>query len=474
MRPLHRTASIIAGFYTLLQSILYSVITIYGCSVYTCLAAVPFDAANPKNKVSDLLYLAYFKGSCRVPAGEVIFPGESSAAERTYLVLIVYGIASAIWIPTSTLLVVASVSRVKGKNGALMFYPWIFNTLVMILMDLAGGIWYATDILKTMTVADFIKFIGSTVGPRPADFDGISVIPSCIMVGFFTRGIILWIINIILFGVVIQASRDVKKTFSTSEFIRGSAPRGIQKQLEKEAESKIDEPIRWVRVRDEVVLPRLDTNLSNPPPTLPQNPREHRTNQFSSPQSPIGEDAPSPLVKRRASFRRTGSSPVFDVLGAPTGETFPFPQDPNRRYVVNNPPASRFHEIEAAEMSREERARDMEREREEARKRDRDMAIAREIERERQDQEFQMQRARGDCARRGRRCIEWHQALDPKYDKTMRPRPEAPPKPEVPPPDYNGAPNEGRSRWNPQNLSRGPSNAADRGLPHFAERKDRY
>ncbi|CAB0008620.1 unnamed protein product [Nesidiocoris tenuis] len=439
MRPLHRTASIIAGFYTLLQSILYSVITIYGCSVYTCLAAVPFDAANPKNKVSDLLYLAYFKGSCRVPAGEVIFPGESTAAERTYLVLIVYGIASAIWIPTSTLLV----------------------------------------------VADFIKFVGSTVGPRPADFDGISVIPSCIMVGFFTRGIILWIINIILFGVVIQASRDVKKTFSTSEFIRGSAPRGIQKQLEKEAESKIDEPIRWVRVRDEVVLPRLDTNLSNPPPTLPQNPREHRTNQFSSPQSPIGEDAPSPLVKRRASFRRTGSSPVFDVLGAPTGETFPFPQDPNRRYVVNNPPASRFHEIEAAEMSREERARDMEREREEARKRDRDMAIAREIERERQDQEFQMQRARAPTAPEeegdalsGTRPWMYVKPSDlnltPKYDKTMRPRPEAPPKPEVPPPDYNGAPNEGRSRWNPQNLSRGPSNAADRGLPHFAERKDRY
>uniref|UniRef100_A0A0A9ZB34 Uncharacterized protein n=6 Tax=Lygus hesperus TaxID=30085 RepID=A0A0A9ZB34_LYGHE len=489
MRQSHRTASIIAGIYTLLQALIYTIFSIYGCAIYTCLATFPFSV-DSNHKESDLLYLAYFKGKCRALVGQPQV--EADSATRTYYFLIVYGIASAVWIPTSTLLVVASVSRVKGRQGALLFYPWIVNTIILVLMDVVGGVWYGLDITKTLTVTEFLAFLGSQVGPVPSGIDGITVAPAIIMGAVFLRGIVFWIINVIFLGVVIQAAREVKKTFSTSEFIKGSTPKSIQKQMDQEAEANAkpnEAEVRWVRVNNEVILPRLEMVEPMPEPQQQpqqypqQQPRQQVPHEYpSSPQSPIGPDAPSPVIKRRPSLRRTGSSPVFDVTGAPTGETFPFPQDPNRRYIVNNPPIRM--DPDSIERSREDREREMSWERAQERETERDMARRRELERERQDREFQRMRGGSvegsprDARRRGAGDDEemlnnqrpWQYVrptdlnLRPKYDRTMKPSPrfapEVPPKPAIPPPDYTASPAVGRNKWDPTNLSRANSNAA--------------
>lgn len=485
MRQLHRTASSIAGIYTLVQAILYTVFAIYGCAIFSCLAKYPLTI-DGEHKSNYLLYLTYFKGKCDAhPAGNFgpKFVGESNSAERTYYFLIAYGIASAIWIPTSTLLVVASVSRVKGSTGALLYYPWICNSVVLLIMDVVGGVWYGIDISKTLTASDFKTFVGINVGPLPHNTDGITVVPSVIMTAIFLRGIILLILNAIFLGVVIQACREVKKSFSTSEFIRGSTSKTIQRQMEKNEElHKHEDPeVRWVKVTEEVMLPRLEVPTPERVNYVPESSEPGRADKSEprqiydleypiSPQSPIG-DAPSPVIKRRSSLHRMGSSPVFDVKGNPTGETFPFPQDPNLRYNLNDPP-SRFQYVERC---REEREREMNRERQIEWETDRELARMRELDRERQDREFQrLKGAAEEDKLNNQRPWSYVNPSDlkltPRYDQTVRPRfapPEVSPKPSIPAPDYSGKPGgERATQWDPTNLSRSNSGVGDRYNDH--------
>ncbi|KAL1117235.1 hypothetical protein AAG570_004561 [Ranatra chinensis] len=103
---------------------------------------------------------------------------------------------------------VASFSNVKGRQGACLHYPWIALTSIIQIVDLIGTIVYGIDISNTMTVSDYKRFI-SPVDVTVSGADGITVIPAVEMTAFFSRAIIIWCINLILIGVVIQRSRCV-------------------------------------------------------------------------------------------------------------------------------------------------------------------------------------------------------------------------------------------------------------------------
>uniref|UniRef100_A0A224XPI2 Putative nucleoside transporter n=1 Tax=Panstrongylus lignarius TaxID=156445 RepID=A0A224XPI2_9HEMI len=308
MRENHRVAAIFASIFTLIQSVIWCLIAIYSVAVYACQVNYPFELNYIKTTISDLLYWSYFYGECRTLQSEELL--EAPSASRTYYWMLVYGVISAIWIPTSVLLLVAVVNKIKGQYGACLYVPWIINTAVIIVLDFCATVVYGLDISHTLTVQDYVAFIR----PLPRTLvgaDGITVVPAIEMTVYFSRIIVFWLLNFILLGVVIQACVALKRMAPTSAFVE----REVRTKATSDSNSS-----QWINVRSDNMnlkhLPRLQ---------IEDSPERTRTSSESNSETP--STAPVPLtpklLPRETSLKRSNSSPVYDVYGKHLGNDFP-------------------------------------------------------------------------------------------------------------------------------------------------------
>uniref|UniRef100_T1HS29 Uncharacterized protein n=1 Tax=Rhodnius prolixus TaxID=13249 RepID=T1HS29_RHOPR len=329
MKENHRAATIFASIFTLIQSVIWCLIAIYSVAVYACRVKYPFELNHDKTTIPDLLYWSYFYGECRSPPGEELL--EAPSATRTFYWMLVYGVISAIWIPTSVLLLVVAVTKTKGNYAAWLYLPWILNTAAIILVDLCATIVYGLDISNTLTVEDYDAFV-KPLPWMPVGADGLTVVPAIEMTAFFSRIIVFWLINFILLGVVIQECVSLKRKTPTSAFVEQE----VRAKASNDSNSS-----QWINVRsDDITLKRLPRlHIQDSPTNRLRSSFETISSHSPAAESPISPSpvpvTPQPLA--RASFlRRNNSSPVYDVYGKPLGSTFP---EELPKHIPTNDPA---------------------------------------------------------------------------------------------------------------------------------------
>lgn len=314
MRENHRVAAIFASIFTLIQSVIWCLIAIYSVAVYACQVNYPFELNDIKTTISDLLYWSYFYGECRTLHSDILL--EAPSALRTYYWMLVYGVISAIWIPTSVLLLVAVVNKIKGQYGACLYIPWIINTAVIIVLDFCATVVYGLDISHTITVEDYVAFIQPS--PRIlVGADGITVVPAIELTVYFSRIIVFWLLNFILLGVVIQACVALKRMTPTSAFVEQE----VRAKVTSDSNSS-----QWINVRsDDMNLKRL------PRLRIEDSPERTRSSFESIPETPSSIPAstatvpvtPKLSLARETSLKRSNSSPVYDVYGKHLGNAYP-------------------------------------------------------------------------------------------------------------------------------------------------------
>ncbi|XP_014277884.1 uncharacterized protein [Halyomorpha halys] len=337
----HRRATIFAGIFTVVQGAFWSFITVYSIGVYGCTFDFPFEDTT-QTTVMDLFYYSYFYGECRYPdlgpvqnLKQIINPHPKS----TYILMIVYGILSAVWIPSSILILVVAVNKIHGKRGSRCYWPWIVTTGMLNLLDVAASIIYIVDITRTLTTKDYAHYFHYDYSLKGVD--GLTVLPAVMMTLLSCRVVIIWLINWILFGVVIQASRALRRLSPAAAFVESDARMTPTAGYGKTSS--------WVHIRknptnpglnpQEINLPRLSPQISerklDRPTMLPLDgpPRPHRPvlrplamGPPSSPPPPppsggnsFMSNSPPPIVVP------SPSSPFYDVYGKPTTPDSPQP-----------------------------------------------------------------------------------------------------------------------------------------------------
>lgn len=202
-----RNVTIIAGIYTLIQGLLWSLASIYYLAVHDCLLSNPLiDYTGNKENVNvyTLLYASYFNGSSCNNGGP-IFKGISTpppSSFRTYYLMYCYAIISSIWIPVSVLLVVSAIYKVRGAYGTYLYLPWIFVTFGITTVDIFGATFYSVDISNTLSADDYVHFLGAK--STWEEVTGVSkngqdpAAPAVIMLLFCCRIILFWFLNVAL------------------------------------------------------------------------------------------------------------------------------------------------------------------------------------------------------------------------------------------------------------------------------------
>nr|BAN21306.1 conserved hypothetical protein [Riptortus pedestris] len=342
MRVYHRNTAIFAGIFTLLQGVIWAFLAVYSVGIYACTFDYPYYNSN-ENTVGNIFFYSYLQGSCRLDPTKPI--PIMNPPHRTYAIMLTYGIVSAVWIPSALLVLIIAVNRIRGKTGARCYYPWILTTGTLLILDIVATIIYAIDINHTMTPQDYRNYFPYVTIGQSRGLEGLTVVPAVIMTTLFCRGIIIWLLNLVVFFVLIQAMIDLKKPSPTAQFVESEA-RMKPERLESQS--------NWVRVvRKPPEVPERQMELPPRPRVLRleeisgerlrrsgssrgldidrdrdviQSPSEERERPILKPLvlAPPSQPPPPPPT----------SSPIFDVYGKPT--TPDSPQPVFVRPVANN------------------------------------------------------------------------------------------------------------------------------------------
>lgn len=295
--------------------------------IYACTFDYPYYNSGD-NTVGNLFFYSYLQGRCRLDPTSGPIP-QMRQPQRTYTIMLIYGIASAVWIPSALLILIIAVNRIHGKTGARCYYPWIITTAFLLVLDIVATVIYTIDIANTMTPQDYRSTFPYVPVLKVRGLEGLTVVPAVLMVILFSRAIIIWLINLVIFIVTIQAVVNLKKPSPTAQFV------------ESEARVKPDKtvsPSNWVR------LNRRAPEAPERPVELPQRMRVQRTEDASLPrrearrnldsdrdviQSP-SEERERPILKPLvlsppAQAPPPPPSPFFDVYGKPTTPDSPQP-----------------------------------------------------------------------------------------------------------------------------------------------------
>jgi len=319
----HKPATIFAAIFTLIQAIIWAVVAIYSCAIFECkldFPMKPYDGDTPKS--ASLLFFTYLRGFCYSDTDSILW--QSPAASRTYRWMIAYAVISCLWIPCAALLFGAAINNLRGKYILHMIYPWLFLTGVVLLCDLIAAIVYAIDISKTLTTEGYLEFIGFDAEGIPglSGLSGVTVLPAVELTLFFSRLIVIFIINAVLFGVVIQVVRGIRKRSTISNYLTDDYFASTAKNVEEEEPTDVHGG-GWVNsAYREEATPRMQPAREKFPlgplpvvriydePTFTRNPEEE---EAAPPRSPP-PDFPPP---HRPAMQDEASFPVFDVSGHP-------------------------------------------------------------------------------------------------------------------------------------------------------------
>ncbi|XP_071447015.1 uncharacterized protein [Hetaerina americana] len=140
-----------------------------------------------------------------------VWPEVVEPSHRTHGWILAYIILSAIWAFTSLLLTIGSCVGCKGLHVIWFYMPALLSTLAVIVSDAVASIIYGMDIKDTEDIKGLVKFIGihdvvvngrdvvDELDKQAGNNAEVAVIPSVVMVVIFSRAIILWIINVVIF-----------------------------------------------------------------------------------------------------------------------------------------------------------------------------------------------------------------------------------------------------------------------------------
>ncbi|XP_046390069.1 uncharacterized protein LOC124158795 [Ischnura elegans] len=235
-----RVGSVIAGIYILIEALIWLGLSIVGLETYDCNVAVTDDIAS-------IMYLIYFYNKACMEGANPVFPEPGYTtpegftipsdftfpenmtiptimpdvvipSERTHGWVFAYVILSGVWALTSILLIVGSSVGFKGFHAIWYYVPCVLTTATVIVTDTVAAIIYGLDIPKTEDIKGLLDFVGiydykgmieKSFNEQNGEVKNFTPVPSIIMVVIFCRGLILWIINLIVF---LQLTLAMKKT----------------------------------------------------------------------------------------------------------------------------------------------------------------------------------------------------------------------------------------------------------------------
>lgn len=216
-----KVTAIVAGIFTLLQGLGWSIIGILALLVHSCSIYIS-EGVTPQFY---RLYLVYFySGECgtaeieiKTDNGTVIvtWPEHGvNAAYLTYAWVMVYLILSLFWVLAALILIIATVSDVRGVRGVLLRSPWLMLTSIFIILDVVTSVYYAIDISHTGNLEQLLAFVGLVLEPDTISSSSTSSIfghlttePSILAVVIFSRVILGWVLNLVFLTYV---ARDAK------------------------------------------------------------------------------------------------------------------------------------------------------------------------------------------------------------------------------------------------------------------------
>ncbi|KAK4877465.1 hypothetical protein RN001_009971 [Aquatica leii] len=222
-------ASVGSMFYTIIQIIIHYSICGWLLKFYKC--EYVFDE---KRYFKYFLYLTYFYNKdCKSNAtfeevaspdinsyqsflnyhdlSAISWPNSSNVALRTYNICSNHITFNTLWLITSINLLIGAFCNSNGSWAAILYFPWVIITLIILIYDIITTAWFASDISRTYGLRKWFEFIGGKEDPTILKMDLIyppinTAMPSIFLVVVFGRIFILWFVNLCIFFRLLQAS----------------------------------------------------------------------------------------------------------------------------------------------------------------------------------------------------------------------------------------------------------------------------
>lgn len=174
--------------------------------------------------------------------------------DYTHNVMLAYAVLNAAWAVTCVIIIVAAVMHVRSWFA---YVPWILVTAANIVLDVVATIKFASDAVEAETPKGLIEtVIGVDLHLIPEDYkkefysldvfkqmEGLSMIPSLVMVLLSSRLVIFWLLSVMclicVFVAICRFSKEKgkKKELTTYPY---NQPRG---QDFRNTNSYLEEPI---------------------------------------------------------------------------------------------------------------------------------------------------------------------------------------------------------------------------------------
>ncbi|KAG4066379.1 hypothetical protein HA402_000603 [Bradysia odoriphaga] len=208
---------IVIGLWTLFQSAAYGCLALMGLFVHMC----QLDMNG--SRLSHFIYTVYFRDhNCQptdwdfligqpVPITPIM-PDITEVASRTHIFALVYFIISIIWLVTSLMMLVGTCISCMGRCGYyLMFHPWIYATVLVVILDAVASGFFIWDLVESTSWLSFLNHLEvSNANSLPAISDEyILTIPSVIMLCTAARLLIFWVLNIAFIPIVLSLGKKL-------------------------------------------------------------------------------------------------------------------------------------------------------------------------------------------------------------------------------------------------------------------------
>ncbi|XP_054274264.1 uncharacterized protein LOC128994062 [Macrosteles quadrilineatus] len=217
---------VIAGWVSLLEALVWGALAIYGVGVYGC--SWGFIHTNKGPNTWSMLYVTYFMGSCDGVSGAAnqgfLLAPPTDPAKHLHIWLWIHMVLSVAWIPACILLTVAASVEVRGRQGAILYYPWITLSCVFVIFDLAGAVYHFLDVLHSTTpdyYADMTFHTSWSNLTTNYSVEGITPwLPSLLVTLYFCRFIFFWGLNIVFLYIVYKGCNAV--SLYTTKYLQSS------------------------------------------------------------------------------------------------------------------------------------------------------------------------------------------------------------------------------------------------------------
>ncbi|XP_018567681.1 uncharacterized protein LOC108908216 [Anoplophora glabripennis] len=139
-----------------------------------------------------------------------VLPEESNAAYRTHIYFHAFIISDAVWIISAFLLFAGTCFQIKKCLSLLFYCPWLIVTCFVILLDVISSVHFGLDILTIHNFTSWLNFIGVQNYQDFSEYNKhsssyiVPLLPALLLCTLFSRGLVFWVGNIILFVQVLN------------------------------------------------------------------------------------------------------------------------------------------------------------------------------------------------------------------------------------------------------------------------------